>query len=181
LDQQLLKDLDVETDLLVQIVHLQIQVVQQHILQQVVVEEEAPMVVLVNLVVLVVVDLIMLLVEMQLKHRKGHLQDMEVLEEEVLHRELLVEVVEQAIEVKMHLFIPVAEVLVEYILKNFLPQVSPVVDLVLVLDTMLRGELDIKIPHQVDNLMDQLVLDLQQEIIVETVHSKINLPELVLV
>jgi hypothetical protein len=181
LDQQLLKDLDVETDLLVQIVHLQIQVVQQHILQQVVEEEEAPMVVLVNLVVLVVVDLIMLLVEMQLKHRKELLLDMEVLEEEVLHRELLVAAAEREIKDKMLLFILVVEVLVEYIWKSFLLPVFLVVDQERPLDIMLRAGMDIRIRHQADNQMDQLVLDLQQEIIVETVHSKINLLELVLV
>jgi hypothetical protein len=105
LDQQLLKDLVVETDLLVQIVHLQIQVVRQHILLMVVEEVVVPMVVLVNLVDLVEVDLIMLLVEMQLKHHKELLLDMEVLVEEVRTHKLLVEVEEQEIKDKMLLFI----------------------------------------------------------------------------
>jgi hypothetical protein len=70
---------------------------------------------------------------------------------------------------------------VEYIWKSFLRQVSLAVDREQGLVIMPPVVLDIKILHPEDNQMDQLVLDLQQEIIVETVHSKINLLELVLV
>jgi hypothetical protein len=70
---------------------------------------------------------------------------------------------------------------VEYIWKSFLPQVSLAVDREQGLVIMPPGVLDINILHPEDNQMVQLGQDRQQEIIVETVHSKINLLELVLV
>jgi hypothetical protein len=70
---------------------------------------------------------------------------------------------------------------VEYIWKSFLPQVSLAVDREQGLVIMPPVVLDIKILHPEDNQMVQLGQDRQQEIIVETVHSKINLLELVLV
>ena len=113
-----------------------------------------PMVVLVNLVDLVVDLLTTTVEEMQLKHHRALLLDMEIQVEEAQHQIMAAVAVEQEVKDGM-VQDPNVEV-VEFILKSLLILVFLVVDLVMVLDIMLLELMGIKGLHQEDMLMEEL-------------------------
>ena len=112
------------------------------------------MVVLVNLVDLVVELLTTTVEEMQLKHHRAPLLDMEIQVEEAQHQTMVAVAVEQEVKDGM-VQDPNVEV-VEFILKSLLILVFLVVDLVMVLDIMLLELMGIKRLHQEDMLMEEL-------------------------